>query len=348
LAVLKAYVWNHAHPEGSIIEGYTTDEVLECCVDYVKDGKRIGLSIPLHEGRLRGRGRIGQKTFVDIDYSLVSEAHFSVLQQLVIAEPCIDEQLSELRRDNTDHTYVWIMKEHWRVFTTWLMDKDIPTEEMTMKMLAYRPSSCVTSWQECDINGYTYYTKEKDRRSVAQNSGFRIETFDPLWVKTTHHGYIQDIWKLDYGARLQIPVFKCQWVKHPNGVSVDNYGLTLVDLKNVGHKDDPWVLGDHVTQVFYVLDPETGKHIVVSAKQKISRVDNMEDNDKDVNQFKEMSLFTNQMNIKHIQKYFDKNLMPYMRKGGNIKFVLKLCIIFHINIGIYLYGFEFVSYKIIC
>jgi hypothetical protein len=112
LAVLKAYVWNHAHPEGSIIEGYTTDEVLECCVDYVKDGKRIGLSIPLHEGRLRGRGRIGQKTFVDIDYSLVSEAHFSVLQQLVIAEPCIDEQLSELRRDNTDHTYVWIMKEH--------------------------------------------------------------------------------------------------------------------------------------------------------------------------------------------------------------------------------------------
>jgi hypothetical protein len=49
-------------------------------------------------------------------------------------------------------------------------------------------------------------------------------------------------------------------------VSVDNYGFTLVDLKNVGHKDDPQVLADHVTQVFYVLDPETGKHIVVSGK----------------------------------------------------------------------------------
>jgi hypothetical protein len=23
---------------------------------------------------------------------------------------------------------------------------------------------------------------------------------------------------------------------------VDNYGLTLVDLKKVGYKDDPWVL----------------------------------------------------------------------------------------------------------
>jgi hypothetical protein len=51
-------------------------------------------------------------------------------------------------------------------------------------------------------------------------------------------------------------------------VSVDNYGLTLVDLKNVGLKDDPWVLANRVTQVFYVLDPEVGKHVVVSEKQK--------------------------------------------------------------------------------
>jgi hypothetical protein len=54
--------------------------VVECCADYVKDGKRIGMSVPLHEGSLRGRGRMGQKCFVDRDYNLVSEAHFSVLQ----------------------------------------------------------------------------------------------------------------------------------------------------------------------------------------------------------------------------------------------------------------------------
>jgi hypothetical protein len=49
-------------------------------------------------------------------------------------------------------------------------------------------------------------------------------------------------------------------------VNVDNYGLILVDLKNLGHKEDPWVLANRVAQVFYVLDPETEKHIVVSAK----------------------------------------------------------------------------------
>jgi hypothetical protein len=167
LAVLKAYVRNRAHPEGSIMEGYTTEEVVDCCADYVKDGKRIGLPIPLHKGRLRGRGRMGQKTFIDRDYSSVSEAHFSVLKQLVIAEPYINEHLSKLRRYYTDHTDAWIMKEHQCIFTTWLMDKYKPIEDMTMKMLASRPSSRVTSWQAYDINGYTYYTKEKDRRSVA-------------------------------------------------------------------------------------------------------------------------------------------------------------------------------------
>jgi hypothetical protein len=60
----------------------------------------------------------------------------------------------------------------------------------------------LTSWQTNDINEYTYDTKEKDRRSVAQNSGIHIEAFDPLGVKTMNYGYIQDIWELDYGARL--------------------------------------------------------------------------------------------------------------------------------------------------
>jgi hypothetical protein len=73
-------VQNRARPKGYIMEGYTIEKVAEYCVDFIKDGKRIGLPIPLHDGRLRGRRRMGQKTLVHKDYSLVSEAHFSVLQ----------------------------------------------------------------------------------------------------------------------------------------------------------------------------------------------------------------------------------------------------------------------------
>jgi hypothetical protein len=145
MAVLMSYVRNRTHPEGSIIEGYTIEEVVECCTDFVKDGKMIALPIPPHEGRLRERGRMGQKSFVDRDYNSVSEAYFSVLQKLKIVAPYIEEHLSELHRDNIGRTEAWIMKERRHIFTTWLMDKEIPTKHMTMKMLASRPSSCVIS-----------------------------------------------------------------------------------------------------------------------------------------------------------------------------------------------------------
>jgi hypothetical protein len=52
------------------------------------------------------------------------------------------------------------------------MDKKIPTEDMMMKMLPSRPSNCVTSWQAYDINGYTYYTKEKIRRVLPKIVAF--------------------------------------------------------------------------------------------------------------------------------------------------------------------------------
>jgi hypothetical protein len=53
-----------------------------------------------------------QKSFVNRDYNSVSEAHFSVLQQLKIATPYIEEHLSELCRDNIGCIEACIMKEH--------------------------------------------------------------------------------------------------------------------------------------------------------------------------------------------------------------------------------------------
>jgi hypothetical protein len=56
-------------------------------------------------------------------------------------------------------------------------------------------------------------------------------------------------------------------VKHPQGVEIDDYGFTIVDLRNVGHKDEPWVLTATIAQVFYILDPkDEKKYIVVPGK----------------------------------------------------------------------------------
>jgi hypothetical protein len=73
---------------------------------------------------------------------------------------------------------------------------------------------------------------------------------------------------LNYGTSVQIPIFKCQWVKLPQGVEINDYGFTIVDLTNVGNKDEPWVLAATVAQVFYIFDPkDEKKYIVVPKKQ---------------------------------------------------------------------------------
>jgi hypothetical protein len=88
------------------------------------------------------------------------------------------------------------------------------------------------------------------------------------WRKNAYYGYIEQIWELNYGMSLQIPIFKCQWVKHPHGIEVDEYGFTIVDLRNVGHKDEPCFLASIVAQVFYILDlKDEKKHIVVPSKK---------------------------------------------------------------------------------
>ena len=71
------------------------------------------------------------------------------------------------------------------------------------------------------------------------------------------------------------------------GVKVDQlYGMTIVDLKNLGYRDEPFVLANDVAQVFYVKDmssiPKKKKnkqtntsnyeprhHIVLSGKRNI-------------------------------------------------------------------------------
>jgi hypothetical protein len=88
-----------------------------------------------------------------------------------------------------------------------------------MKILASGPLCLVTSWQAYDINGYTFHTKSKDMKSVAQNSDVRINDFDLQEQKTTYFKFIVEIWELDYGPSMKISLFKCQWVQHLGGES---------------------------------------------------------------------------------------------------------------------------------
>jgi hypothetical protein len=111
-------------------------------------------------------------------------------------------------------------------------------------------------------------------------------------------------------------------LKHPHGVEVDDYGFTIVDLRNVGHKDEPWVLAATVTQVFYILDPkDEKKHIFVLGKQRVLRVDNMDD-EEEYNQYDDVPFFVDTKRINIVEtKLSYSNVIPYMRIDGKGKVV---------------------------
>ena len=46
MSILNRYVLNRAHPEGSMIEGYNTEGVIESFLGYLKDNVSLGLPIP--------------------------------------------------------------------------------------------------------------------------------------------------------------------------------------------------------------------------------------------------------------------------------------------------------------
>ena len=162
-----------------------------------------------------------------------------------------------------------------------------------------KPSWHILTYKGYGINGNTFYTVAQDQKSTNQNSGVRIDATDPNGIKNTYYGRIEEIWELDYGPNFKISLFKCQWVKMAGGgVKVDNeYGMTTVDLNNIGYKDEPFVLAKDVNRVFYVPDkstkPKKGKndkdqinvqpkrHIVLLGKRNIVGIEDISDMSQD-------------------------------------------------------------------
>ena len=105
------------------------------------------------------------------------------------------------------------------------------------------------------INGNTFYTIAQDKKSTNQNNGVCFDATTKMGNET-YYGYIQDILELDYRRGLKVPLFRCKWVNMTRGgVQVDpQYGMTTVDLNNLGYTDEPFVLANDVAHVFYVKD----------------------------------------------------------------------------------------------
>ncbi|XP_052137322.1 uncharacterized protein LOC127755682 [Oryza glaberrima] len=253
MGILKSYVRNRAKPEGSNIEGYTIEEAIEFCIDYMAETDPIGVPASRHEGRFAGVGTTVRKRIVP-DQAYYAQAHFAVLQHMAEVTPYFKEHLAKDRVARSTDGLSEILQR-----------------------LARGPSWDVDTWQGYDINGYTFYTVTQDEKTTVQNSGVRIDAYQHQVGSSTYYGRIEQIWKLNY-LNFKVPLFRCSWVNIRTGVKVDKEGFTLVDQAKVGYADEPFVLAKQVEHIFYIKDPANKKmHVVRDGKRRIVGVDNVVD-----------------------------------------------------------------------
>ena len=88
------------------------------------------------------------------------------------------------------------------------MDKD--TNDALLELLANVPPTTIRTFQAYEINGYTFYMRAQDSKSTNQNSGVCIDAYDRASNKETYYEFIEEIWELQYGEQLKVPLFRCQ------------------------------------------------------------------------------------------------------------------------------------------
>jgi len=333
MGVLKKYVRNRSRPEGCIAKGYVTEEVIDFCVDFIPDLDPIGLPVSHHEGRLKGKGTLGKKSVMDIPYSEISQANFTVLMNSSKVAPYIDEHMNILRSANPEKNLGWITRQHIKTFEDWFRTKLLGNDRVDQEVqwLARGPSNTVHRYQGYEINGYTFYTTAQDKKSTNQNSGVRMCVGNNIEKKDNYYGVIEEIWELEYGP-IVVPVFRCQWVAG-GAVIKDRYGMTTVDLLKTGYKDDPFVLAKDVTQVFYVKDmsskpkkkttdksqnksenkseDEPKRHIVLPGKRKVVGVEDISDKSEDYDQIDDGPPFSVDVDPSIL---LSKEDTPYLRR----------------------------------
>ena len=181
-----------------------------------------------------------------------------------------------------------VMKAHNKDYVRWLKDRLSRGSMDDIAMwLAQKPSPTILRYQAYDINGYMFYTEERDKKTSYQNSSIRIEciTIDEA-DKRVYYGTIEEIWELNY-VKVKVPLFRCKWVPLSQ-VKVDEYRKTYVNKTKMAYHKDPFILASDATQIFYVEDPlHKNCHVVMRGKRRVLGVEGVADED-EYDEFAEM------------------------------------------------------------
>ncbi|KAK1387625.1 hypothetical protein POM88_015803 [Heracleum sosnowskyi] len=111
LCILKAYIRNRRLPEASIVEGYSVEETIEFCTDYLASVDPVRIPRSRHEERLEGQGTLGHK-MISPSAEICERAHLFVLQHMTEVNPYLQEHIGLIRQIHPSNSGNWITNEH--------------------------------------------------------------------------------------------------------------------------------------------------------------------------------------------------------------------------------------------
>ena len=144
-----------------------------------KDINRVGVLESHHEGRLGGKGTIGEKSIIVDEPVSFRQAQYAVLQQVADVMPYIDEHRQSLQTLYPSRSPAWLDKKYKEEFVSLLRRRLLGIKlGNQLDALAKGPSSTYLKYQGYEINEFTFYIKEQDGKSIYQNYGVHFDAHD--------------------------------------------------------------------------------------------------------------------------------------------------------------------------
>ena len=135
-----------------------------------------------------------------------------------------------------------VIREHNSTFVCWFKERvlanppeeDCPNETL-IYALAHGPSTNLVTYQAYDINGYTFYTEEKDINSDDQNSGVTMEAMTGNVIER-YYGRVKEIWELNYFGLHNATMFRVRWAKNVERENRYFSTMTIPDAKSTNRE----------------------------------------------------------------------------------------------------------------
>ncbi|XP_074362621.1 uncharacterized protein LOC141702941 [Apium graveolens] len=130
---LQVDIISRYRPEGSIVEAYYVEEVIEFYTDYLASTDPIGIPRSRHEGRLQGHGTLGLK-MISPGAEILDRAHLFVLQHMTEVNAYLEERVTQIFQMHPSKSRKWVLYEQNSSFGEWFKDQ-------VMSLISQAPSS---------------------------------------------------------------------------------------------------------------------------------------------------------------------------------------------------------------